>query len=957
MNKKKKGFNRYTGLLLVMILIFSLLINQMVNLQVIHGEEYALRANTEFIVNIDNPAPRGEILDTNGLVLATSVQSYDLIYVDTTESRKVIYSTIDKVKQLLSESGQEITFEFSLQTDPFRFEFGSDDPEFIRKSELRWKKDRGINDFLFREILQEETGKNKISELNEAETDRLDELILAFTPEETYMYLMDFYDLYDALMPTKEEKAGYAKLTGEEIYQELLKKFTPEQIHSYLVIRDSIKMESYSGSKAVTLVTNMSEKAAFTFLQQLSFLPGIDVKTNPIRLYPYQTLASHVIGYLNPIPAGSQTYYEERGYDLSTDFIGVSGIEAAYEDMLKGRKGSQTVRVDKNGRVVSELFELDSYPGNTVKLTLDAGIQNAAEQALKDIIIDLSTVNTKHRVAGYNQDSSNATRGAVVVQNVNTGEILGMASYPNYDPNIFAIPGRLSTEMYNAYFNPDYRAYAEELIRKTGISATPEDLFRFNADGTVTDFNDIYAKPFFNYATQGLTPPGSTFKPVTAVAALEMGVVTKDTVIRDTGAYSNPNTGTPVTNEGQAVYGNTNLAKAIAKSSNVYFADMGYRIYSAGGLNSLAEWSWKLGMGYDPLESAHSTTGIEIGENIYGNVYNHGTKVALTQRLFLFDLVDFLQKGKSRSGSSFHPLNIGKDNADEEAVAMAKEAIKEEVRKGFALSLEDANVMIRKDFYTVKSNLTKLFQDYLNLLSAEEKAAAAPASFYADQVSAKIVYDQTSELISPRNVINSALGQGDNQVTLLQMANALATIANGGTRYKTTLIDEILDQEGQVLFKNAPQVVEETGIKSGTVNAILEGLHDITKPGGTAYSIFKDFPISNGGKTGTATFREDQETVGRAAFGIYTAVAPIENPEISVAVIVYDATRGSFVAPVALAVFEEYFKDRLALEYPAYQRKYNYALPQSISGYGSDPETPVESSPNTIIGEVSTPQN
>ena len=142
-----------------MIMIFSLLINEMVTLQMIHGEEYSARANVEFIKNIDYSAPRGEILDADGRVLATSLKSYNLIYVDTTESRKVLYQTIDEVRALLKNSGEDINDKFSLKTDPFRFEFGSEDSEFIRKSELRWKKDRGINDYLFTTILREETGK------------------------------------------------------------------------------------------------------------------------------------------------------------------------------------------------------------------------------------------------------------------------------------------------------------------------------------------------------------------------------------------------------------------------------------------------------------------------------------------------------------------------------------------------------------------------------------------------------------------------------------------------------------------------------------------------------------------------------------------------------------------------------------------------------------------------------
>lgn len=956
-NRKKKRFNRYTGLLLIMILIFSLLINEMFNLQVIHGDEYFARANVEFIKNIDNAAPRGEIIDANGDVLATSLQSYNLIYVDTTESRKEIYTTIIKVKELLEKSGQQINDTLNLKTDPFRFEFSFEDPDFVRRSELRWKKDRGINDHLFTEIMREKTGKTRIADLNEKEVDELDEMILAFTPEESYYYLIKFYNLYEALDLSAEEKKEYAKMSGREIHEELLKVFDWDTIRSYLLIRDSIRMESYSGSKAVTLVSNMSEESAFTFLQQLSFLPGIDVETNPIRLYPYETLASHILGYLNPIPARSQDYYLERGYDISKDYIGISGIEAAYESRLKGSKGISTVEVDKNGRTISELFELETYPGETVQLTIDKDIQYAAEQALKDLIVELSTENTIHKYSWATYDSTNATRGAVVALEVDTGNVLALASYPNYDPNVFAVPGRLTTDMYNEIFAPDYRAFAEELIAKKNIRVTvndvtgetrpavPEDLFSFKEDGTATDNpdkNDIYAKPLFNYATQGLVPSGSTFKIVTGLAGLEEGVITPSTIIKDTGYYTNSQVGKAIRNDAFAVYGNTNLTRALAKSSNIYFADVGYRLYKEKGLNALAEWAWKLGLGHDPKEQAHSTTGIEINENIFGNVYNHYGKVEITKKLFIFDAVAFLRAGVARSGNSrnFTPLDIGYDQSDEAAIDDAKEQIKVVIRESLNLSLEDANQLKRQNAGEVKKNLTEAFRRFIDLLPEEEQSAAESPEYYADQLTTKIVFDQTTEMISPRNVLNASLGQGDNQISLLQAANALATIVNGGTRYKTNLVSRILDAEGNVVQENEPEVLEETGIEASSVRALLNGLYASTIPGGGTYSTFKDFPIKTGGKTGTATFRDKEEEVGRAPFGVYTAVAPIENPEIVVAVIVYDATRGYFTAPVSLAVFEEYFEDRLENEFPAYQRQFDFGSPEAISAYsGSEEES------------------
>ncbi|NLB21316.1 MAG: penicillin-binding protein, partial [Clostridium sp.] len=553
--EKKNKVNRYIGLLVIMVIIFGILINQMVSLQVINGAEYYNRANVEFIKNIDNQSPRGEILDREGRVLASSTQSYNLIYVDTIEVRKVLFKTMDKVRELLTQSNQEINDTLALKSEPFRFEFGSNDADYIKRSELRWKKDRGINDYLFLDVVSKETGKSKISDLNEKETDYLDELILAFTPTQTYHYLMKFYNLYEALDPTKEEKELFKKMDGEQIHEALLKEFDEETIRSYLLIKDNIKMESYSGSKAVTLVQNMTENSAFTFLHQLSGLPGIDVETNPIRIYPYETLGSHVIGYLNPIPEESKDHYEERGYDISKDYIGRSGIESMFEERLKGNKGVRTVEVDKNGRPTRELFELEPYPGNNIQLTLDANLQNTAERALEDMIINLSEENTKHSIAGYYQDSSNANRGAVVAIEVATGNVLALASYPKYDPNVFAVPGRLTDELYEEFFNPDYRGFAEELIQEKNVvtidsitntsrKATFDDLFRTQDDGRVIDPYDLYPKPLFNYATLGLAPPGSTFKLVTGLAALEEGVIGANTIINDRGAFVNDQIGT-----------------------------------------------------------------------------------------------------------------------------------------------------------------------------------------------------------------------------------------------------------------------------------------------------------------------------------------------------------------------------------------------------------------------------
>ncbi len=139
-------------------------------------------------------------------------------------------------------------------------------------------------------------------------------------------------------------------------------------------------------------------------------------------------------------------------------------------------------------------------------------------------------------------DTTNATRGAAVVIDVNTGDIIAMASRPGYDPNLFSVPGRLTSEQYNQYFSPNLEKFGRNYIEKRGITSlypgkSETDVLNIlfpldkSIKGNTTirqDVYDIYPKPFYNYATQSLIPPGSTFKPMTAIAGLESGAITPE---------------------------------------------------------------------------------------------------------------------------------------------------------------------------------------------------------------------------------------------------------------------------------------------------------------------------------------------------------------------------------------------------------------------------------------------
>jgi penicillin-binding protein 2 len=146
-------------------------------------------------------------------------------------------------------------------------------------------------------------------------------------------------------------------------------------------------------------------------------------------------------------------------------------------------------------------------------------------------------------------------------------------------------------------------------------------------------------------------------------------------------------------------------------------------------------------------------------------------------------------------------------------------------------------------------------------------------------------------------------------------------MVNGGNRYETHLVDKFLDPDGNIIKEVKPVVLEKTGVSAKTIKLIKEGMLDVTSnKGGTAYSVFGDFPILSGGKTGSATFNDTiQSALGRTSYGYYIGFAPYDKPEIAVVAVVFDGGHGAYVAPVAKAVYEQYFKDEILKGDPEYK--------------------------------------
>jgi penicillin-binding protein 2 len=281
-------------------------------------------------------------------------------------------------------------------------------------------------------------------------------------------------------------------------------------------LREKLKNYNPSSFQPIILKHDLTQQDSILFETRAHEFPGFSVHSIPIREYPNPLVFSHVLGYSGIISEKELAQLGDKGYEPN-DFIGKSGIELSYENYLKGINGAKQVEVDASGRPVKILGNLDPQPGSVVQLNINQGLQEQLYQ-------------------GFTKRSSRA-KGAAVALNPKTGEVLALLSLPGYDNNLFA----------------------------PGISQTDYDKLT----------NDPLL-PLFNRAITGTYPPGSTVKPMTGLAALELGVVTDETIIVDRGVLVIPNQYNPRINYNfygwkRDGLGPMNVRSAIAQSSDIYF--------------------------------------------------------------------------------------------------------------------------------------------------------------------------------------------------------------------------------------------------------------------------------------------------------------------------------------------------------------------------------------------------
>ncbi len=788
----KKTNIRFIAFALFAVICFSVLINGLYNLQIIKADDYQQDAGNKRTKTLRITGKRGMITDIDSVVLAMSEDVFNVTFYremrqNSEKDYKAFTASILEAINIIEKYGGTIKNKFVIERDPetqqWVFNFG-----------------KGVSERALAIRSRQWYSNHYLSETSEKFN----------TAEKCYNYLVDLYDLDT-------------------------RNLDEETMLKVLAIYSEMQMNLYN-SVPIVIAEDIPFAAVSEITGRKMMLPGIDISVGEKRVYPRNTMASQVVGYVGRI-SDADNYSEQLkplGYALN-DIIGKEGIEKSMENWLTpnitSRQGSRVMEVDKQGRLMRQIDYTAPSDGNNVKLTLNAAYQQIAEQAIESNVAHTRSVQEKklvnmswlekYRDRLEKRDFDKypmklAEKGAMMVVDVNTGRVLAMAQYPNYDSNA---------------------------LTKGGKDAVPY----------LTDDRHMMR----NLCIQERAEPGSIFKMVTALAALTSGELTVDEQISDLGRYTrftNEEKDAPVcwiSPNARGKHANQTIIQGIKNSCNYFFYELSGRLYGDTGTNRLYKYAAKMGL--------TTKTGLQLPNE---------TRSIVGNQTSLYDQNVSLQEQETSV-----PILVA---------ASLKKHLKN-VGASYGISYQEERL---------DSCIKKLMDMAVNTHSDGWVAAARPILMSELNMTRDMVYLNAvmqNIWIYLNDIkwggsmeVQMGIGQSITMLTPAAVSRYALAIANGGKVYNLSVIDSVVSPEGEILNKYEPTLFGELEGVDKFLPYLREGMKGVVDAdqGGTAGRYFRRWKYVDNlwAKTGTS-----QITIGGVQLdvennGWFIAITPFETP-------------------------------------------------------------------------------
>ncbi len=807
--EERKKVDRLSIIKNLILVAFVVILVKILYMTTFKYEHYTELAENKTYKQLLIKAPRGEIKDRYGRLLAgnknlfTVQVSGDEIKRKDSNGKSMANDICLKLINLLEKNNEEYIDEFPIyiQNGKYYYTFDKNIREYKNNNNIPQELDAKesfyylVDQLVSEGVLTQDDRKLEVSKLQKKlnENGYYPPILVSkwlFTEQKNKQDWLESYGIEDSKITAK--KAFY-EIRNNKNYK-IDKNLSDSDARKILVVRDLIKSQGYSQYNPITIATDISQKAISQLEESAIELPGVSVAVEPVRYYPNTTLASHILGHMGKMPSGQEDKYlnREEGKTYSKgDTVGISGIEKSYEEQLRGVDGYKKVQVDALGRITRELDVSEPKSGDTVYLSIDKDLQEDTENALKGVLEALrvgGTYKSKYGNKTFSSAAKNAASGAVIAIDAKNGDVLSMASYPNYDPNKFV----------NGISYEDYQALQPK------------------------NKNDVLAaNPQVNLATQGVFQPGSTFKMVTGMAAIDNGLspnyAIQDTgVIRLGGPKSRPFADL-IWHKSRSNHGYTDLYKAIQESCNIYFYTIGSgKNYTGGkdpsvkvGAKGIIEYAKKFGLDdYTGLNE-------EIDER-KGSVPNMAAKLETTKTL----LRDYLTK------------EMANDFTD---ISKSKNPKEYEIRIEEIVSWADETKTVGRVEAMERLTKMKVKEDRVETL--------------ADS----IVFSYLNfAKWSTADTFNISIGQGENQYTPAQMARYVAAIGNGGNLVELSVVDRVISNDYNNVDIDENKVEKIDFNNPEKLKDLIEGMKRVSTQGSGKVIFGPNYPISVASKTGTA---------------------------------------------------------------------------------------------------------
>lgn len=793
-----KLFDRRLHVLIVIVVLFALLLFKLADVTLIHGEMYREKSLNNRLRELPIIAKRGEVYDRNGNILAGNVTGFTVQFMDNKLGANELNTVAIQIFNLLADK-KEDTIEFPIQKDMNGFYYTYD------RNIDQWLANNGYETGLTAEAVFNKVRQNE-SIAEELDVYKAQQILLLkdiklpisvrkmmFLQEMTKMDFLKSYGLGEEL----SAEDAFNKIKAIKSYR-IEDTLNDEDVLKILTLRRGLKELGYYKYRPLKISNAVSKETAVLIQEMGMELPGVSISVDPIRNYPYKSTAAHILGYMGKIATEYELdkYVEENNY-AKNDLIGKTGIEGKYELVLNGIDGTKNIEVDVYGILVREVEDGEYYvskegedslikaeqskAGKSIKLTLDIDLQEKVEgyldYALSQIRVG-GVYESKWGDYDYVRSFPNAKSAAAVVVNVKNGEVLALANYPSYDVNLFS--AGIST--------------------KDWMSLQPEN-----------PRNPLEPRPLYSIATRTAVQPGSVYKPLSGIAAMDSGLDPNKRIY--TNGYielNNIRYGCWYWNDYGGRHGYQNMYEAIEHSCNYYFFGVasGYDYYRYKPLNY--EMNISKFVSYATLFGLNEKTGLEIAEVSRG-VPDTEKKMQIVKWGLKIALKNYMK----------HYFSEAVVNDDEQMKLIIDEIVSwsEENPSRGTIITRLIELGSNEDFYVTQSLADLIKYDYFNRMKWEQG-----------------------------DTLNLAIGQGDHSYTPVQMARYIMAIANDGYLYDLTLIKEV---DGKPVERKEVSQIELS--RDGIIADVREGMRRVNHgKAGSATKIFKDFPMVTAGKTGTA---------------------------------------------------------------------------------------------------------